>query len=117
MFCLTTLVMQFFTVSVFLFWGTSFFEISLGLEKNLAMVSLGVVCLTAPGLGVVLGGMICDDARGVRDLQYCFCFCFKYMFIGYIFINTFSFLDIPFLCVGTLWLGIAIGKSLIQDQP
>ena len=56
--------MQFFTVSVFLFWGTSFFEVVLGLDKNLAMLSIGIVCVTSPILGVIIGGYIADKSGG-----------------------------------------------------
>lgn len=58
--------MQFFTVSVFMFWGTSYFEVVLKMEKSLAMVTIGMECITAPTFGVILGGTIIDKLGGVR---------------------------------------------------
>ena len=52
--CVTVLL--FFQVSVFLFWGTSFFEVVQKLDKNLAMITVGLISVTAPVLGVLSGG-------------------------------------------------------------
>jgi hypothetical protein len=36
----------------------------LRLEKNLAMVSIGIVCVTAPIIGVIIGGYVADKSGG-----------------------------------------------------
>lgn len=113
------LVMQFFTVSVFLFWGTSFFEIVLGLEKNLAMVSIGLVCITSPIIGVLIGGYVSDRSGGASNAKYCILLGFKSTFVGYIFINMMTYMTSPLGCVVFLWIGVIccnfinIGSSVL----
>ena len=98
--------MQFFTVSVFLFWGTSFFEIVLRLDKNLAMVSIGLVCVTAPIIGVIIVGYVADRSGGASNVEFCILLGFKSCFIGYCFINLMTYLSSPLGCVVFLWIGV-----------
>jgi hypothetical protein len=102
--------MQFFTVSVFLFWGTLFFEIVFEMDKNLAMFSVGLVCVTSPIIGVIIGGTLTDNSGGAKNLDYCLFLSFKLTFLGYIFINVFTLMSHPVSCIFTLWIGIMFGK-------
>jgi hypothetical protein len=112
LFTVFTLISQFFTVSVFLFWGTSFFEVVLNIDKNLAMITTGVVCITSPVFGVLLGGYISDRSGGVRDVSGSFLICFKLTLVSYMFINIFTYFETPIFCVVALWIGIAFGEII-----
>ena len=54
------------------------------MEKNLAMVSIGLVCVTSPIIGVIIGGYITDKSGGVKNLEYCLWLGFILTFSVYI---------------------------------
>ena len=82
------------------------------MEKNLAMVSIGLVCVTSPIIGVIIGGYITDKSGGVKNLEYCLWLGFILTFSGYIFINIFNLLSNPLGCIITLWIGIMFGNNI-----
>ena len=79
------------------------------MEKNIAMLSVGIVCVTSPIIGVIIGGNLTDSSGGVKNLEYCLWLSFKLTFIGYIFINLFTQMAHPVSCIFVLWIGIMFG--------
>ena len=70
------------------------------------MVSIGLVCVTAPIIGVIIGGYVADRSGGASNVEFCILLGFKSCFIGYCFINLMTYLSSPLGCVVFLWIGV-----------
>ena len=57
-----------FVITVIQFWGSDYMENALHFEKNQVLVSFMIVCLTAPTLGVLIGGGITGYIGGYDKL-------------------------------------------------
>lgn len=73
---------------------------------------MGLVCVTAPVLGVIIGGQIIDRSSKKNNLYYCFNTSFKLIFTSYIFINLFTLVNHPLISIICLWIGIGFGKFI-----
>ena len=82
------------------------------MEKNIAMLSIGLVCVTSPIIGVMIGGYITDRSGGIQNVNNCLWLAFIFTFSGYIFINFFLLIDNPVGCIFCLWIGIMLGKNI-----
>lgn len=57
-----------FVITVIQFWGTNYMEYALEVQKDKIFTSFMVVCLTAPTLGVLIGGVITGYIGGYEKL-------------------------------------------------
>lgn len=57
-----------FVITVIQFWGSDYMENALNIEKSQVFVSFMIVCLTAPTLGVLIGGGITGYIGGYDKL-------------------------------------------------
>ena len=75
------------------------------------MVSVGLVCLSAPVFGVVIGGIIYDKMakEGSQIVDY-FKLTLKILLTSAFFVNSFTFLNHNVLSVIFVWMGVAFGN-------
>ena len=110
----TVIVFMLFQVAVFIFWGTTYFEVVVGLDKNLAMISVGLVCVSAPVFGVILGGLLYDRmAKEGSKLEDYFRITLITLLISAVFVNSFTLLQHNVVSIMFVWLGVAFGTFMI----
>lgn len=92
--CVFTLVCQFFTTSVFLFWGTQYFKLVLSMNQTSAMVAIGIIVSTAPLIGVFCGGYLADRIPGrSQNFKETYYLAFQLTLLGYIFNDILTFVN------------------------
>jgi len=107
-FIVLSLAFMYFIVTGIQFWSTDYFTVVLGEPQQRVFVYFSIICVTAPTLGTIMGGVV-TSANGGYNSPSALGICVFVMFIG-----TVCALPVPFLnsfiaCAFLVWILLFCG--------
>lgn len=112
-FCVLTLSVIFFVLTSVQYWASDYMEVVLNVtDSKKRLISFGVVCLTSPTLGVLVGGLIIN-LMGGYETKHSIIFCLICSIL-----STLSSIPVPlvksllYFTIG-LWLVLFFGGAIL----
>ena len=113
--CVLTISVLYFVVTGIQFWVSDYCRVVLGMSKGYVYIMFAIVSITAPTLGVLVGGRQSSNLGGYTG-EYAILFCLINVFFTCVFAIPIPFLD-NFIVIGILlWLGFFFAAAAMPTQ-